>query len=89
MTLSEEKQQLYARLHDWMYQESLRTNHTPRPKELEDPKEWEAFVEWRHQNWLRLCDQAAQGFREYLDRKETAAPALALAEEPPPYRSKQ
>ena len=87
MNLSEEKQQLYARLHDWMYQESLRTNRTPLPKELEDPKEWEAFVVWRNANWRRLGRKAVAAFDEWFDRKQAATP-LALAETPAPYPSK-
>ena len=88
MNLSEEKQKLYARLHDWMYQESLRTNHTPLPKELEDPQEWEAFCRWRNDNWRAISRKASDKFMEWLEQKESAAPALALAESPPPYRSK-
>ncbi len=87
MNLSEEKQKLYARLHDWMYQESIRTNHTPLPKELEDPKEWDAFVVWRNENWRRLGRKAVAAFDVWFDRKEAALPTSALAEEPPPYRS--
>jgi hypothetical protein len=89
MNLSEEKQKLYARLHEWMYQESIRTNHTPLPKELEDPKEWEAFVEWRHENWRRLGRKAVAAFDEWYDSKYANEATPALAEEPPPYRSKK
>ena len=90
MNLSEEKQQLYTRLHDWMYRESIRTHNTPLPKELEDPKEWDAFVEWRHQNWRRICEEDAREYRKHLLRKEAAAaePAMVLAEDSPPYPSK-
>ena len=91
MTLSEEKRKLYERLHEWMYQESLRTNHTPLPKELKEPVEWEAFCKWRNDNWRKL----GRAFGENLDRwlaakpAQEPSPALALAEEPPPYRSKK
>ena len=90
MTVSAEKQQLYAKLHDWMYQESLRTNHTPLPKELEDPAEWAAFCEWRHQNWLQLGEKFLTKFDQWLAEKESreSLPTLALAETPPPYPSK-
>ena len=88
MNLPEEKQKLYERLQDLMYQESLRTNHTPIPKELEDPAEWSAFCEWRHQNWQRLGKAFLQKFDRWLEQKEPAVPAMSLAEIPPPYPSK-
>ena len=88
--ISEEKQKHYAKLQDWMYQESLRTNHTPIPKELEDPGEWATFCEWRNDNWRKLGQQFLKKFDQWLAEKEAqpARPSLALAEAPPPYRSK-
>ncbi len=84
MNLSIEKQQLYERLHDFMYRESIRLGKTPMPKELEDPQEWRAFCHWRHQNWLKLARPAAERYIASL-RSERE---LALAEQPPPYPSK-
>ena len=85
--VSEEKARLFERLHDFMCQESIRTNHTPLPKELEDPAEWRRFCHWKAKRCAELGEAAWKTYETGLNKQEQAA-TLALAETPPPYPSK-
>jgi hypothetical protein len=76
--ISADRAALYARLHDFMYRESIRTGQTPIPPELADQAEWLAFCHWKHLNWLRLARAAADQYMDRLDREE----ALRVAETP-------
>ena len=89
--ITPEKAGLFSRLHEWMYAESLRLNRTPIPPELHDPEEWRLFCHWKHLNWVRASAQTAASYISRLEREgkvPAANTALALAETPPPYRSK-
>ena len=87
MNLSEEKQTQYEQMYEQMYQASIITGQTPVPPQLaNDPVERRNFLNWRHEFWVHVSGQAATEYRRYLD--QPAVSGNALAETPPPYRSK-
>ena len=87
LNMPEEKQRHYAKLHEVMYNESIRLNWTPIPEELKDPEEWKEFCRWRNWNWRRFSEESSERIVRSLAAKkarERGEEVPMVAEGPPP-----